>query len=815
MSATAQSVADTATYRDVMCRAWYITTDGVDDTSNNFSTSGDFPGNVTDVSKNISIPFGGGSQMLHEKTLRVYKQYGSTTDAYFAAWIDGINYWGGAQVYDNVTYSVPARAYTNPSAPSLNNASSVSSTSAVASWADPRDWGGDNTSDFTVQISGNSSFSGASTYNVYNVNSRSLTGLSPNTTYYIRVRAFNAAGDGSWSLIKSFTTDPNAPAAPSAVAVSRASDTQHVVTWTRNSTSAAPYQSQKVQRWDNVTAKWSTIFGTVSGTATSYTDRSTIANRRYVYRVQAVNTTATTTSSNAAAVYTTPSDPTNPAAVKSGSNIVVTWTNTCSYSEYETVVYESQDGGAYSTLATVAGGTASYTHVSPSTSVTHKYQIRHVTSSGPFLGSGYPSTNTVQLAAPPNAPTNLAPSGVAIDAVNDIALTWVHSPVDSSAQTKFQIQHRLAGAGAWTTIAVFTSTSSTWTLPADTYANGAGFEWQVKTWGIHATAGPYSAMASVTTSAIPTATISVPGASITTSTLTFTWSYYDAEGSAQAEWQAELLDGAGATVEFASDANAETTYTFGSPVADASSYTVRVQVRDGSGLWSAWDSWTFSVSYALPADVALAGVYDSGVMAITLTPDATDPGVTVDPASVAVQRRIDGGVWVTIAAELDPAAVFLDTKCATVGLNEYRAIVTSALPSSVTMSPVSITTADTRWSYLSYGPAFSIILRCYGNLEFGHGDGRDTVLNAFENRPKPVAVFGANTSSTLSVKADLDDDSTPLVDWRTAAREAETALVRIPTGRRDFGAISGFSASESDPFVTPISFTFTVVDFSG
>lgn len=641
-------------------------------------------------------------------------------------------------------------------------------------------------------------------------------------------------GAGATITTSGSTTIParayDAPAAPTSVAISRTSDTQLVVSWDINATATAPYGSQSVQRWDNVTNAWVTIItiGTdyFAAAAGSYTDTTTRANRRYKYRVRADSTGGTATSTESSALQTTPATPTGAAAVKSGSNIALTWAD--QHSSGMTVTYtveESQNGGAFASLVTgIAAGAQTYTHVAPSALVTHAYRVKAVSTVGATLSSGYSTSNTVQLAAPPNAPTSLSPSGVALDAVNATPLTWVHNPVDASPQARFQIEHRLTGAPLWTTVIAVVSTASTWTLPASTYANGTSFEWHVRTWGQAITGGSdamgasvYSSTASVTTSAIPTATISSPVAAstITTSTLALAWAYFDAEGTTQAEWQAELLDGASATVESASGVNADTTYTFATPVADASSYTVKVRVRDGSGLWSDWDSVAFSVSYLPPADVTLAASYDSGVMTITLTPVATDPGVTVDPATVAVQRRIVGGAWITIAAALDPDAVFIDTKCATVGLNEYRAIVTSALPSSVTMTAVSVTTADTRWSYLSYGPAFSIILRCYGNLEFGHADGRDIVLNAFENRPKPVAVFGANTSSTLSVKGDLDSDSTPLVDWRTAAREAETALVRTPAARRDFGAIGGFSASETDPFVTPISFTLTVVDFSG
>jgi len=121
-----------------------------------------------------------------------------------------------------------------------------------------------------------------------------------------------------------------APTAPSAVSTSRTSDTQLVTSWTNNSTggstTSAPYLSQNVQRKDNVNTSPVTVVTGLSGAATSFTDNTTIANRRYEYRVVAVNSTGSTTSAWAAATQTTPAGPSNAVATKSGSDIVTTFT---------------------------------------------------------------------------------------------------------------------------------------------------------------------------------------------------------------------------------------------------------------------------------------------------------------------------------------------------------------------------------------------------------------------------------------------------------------------------------------------------------
>jgi len=117
MDALFDIVTDTDTYMRIRARARYNSTGAVDDSVNDFTATGDMPGNVTNVDKDISIPYGGGSQILHDVSLTVDKTYGATQRIDFAASISGINYWGSGKVIDSWFYTVPARAYTAPSAP--------------------------------------------------------------------------------------------------------------------------------------------------------------------------------------------------------------------------------------------------------------------------------------------------------------------------------------------------------------------------------------------------------------------------------------------------------------------------------------------------------------------------------------------------------------------------------------------------------------------------------------------------------------------------------------------------------------------------
>lgn len=295
-----------------------------------------------------------------------------------------------------------------------------------------------------------------------------------------------------------------APAAQTSVSATYVSDTTGTVKWTRNTTAGAPYDSQELQQRAN-NGSWTTVTSSISGSATSYSDTNRI-NNKYEYRLRATNSAGTSGySSTSNAIWTTPDLPTGATRTTSGANQVISWTNAPPYTEFSTEVWSSANDAAYTLLATVAGPGTSYTHSSPSTATRWKYKVRHKTTSGTTLYSAYSAetTQTAGTTSAPAAPTNLSPSGgQVLDPTVATTLTWQHNPTDTTAQTKYQVQHRVVGAGTWTQTAVITSSVSQHVLAANTYASGQNIEWQVATYGASATQGAWSASATVTYTAI-------------------------------------------------------------------------------------------------------------------------------------------------------------------------------------------------------------------------------------------------------------------------------------------------------------------------
>lgn len=511
------------------------------------------------------------------------------------------------------------------------------------------------------------------------------------------------------------------PAAPSGVNVARVSDTQQTVTWTRNNTSSAPYTGQTVQRNVFSNGSWSgfTNYANVGATATSYTDTGTVADRAYDYRLTATNTSGTSGASAAAGtVYTTPAKPSTPVATKTGSgDIEINFSKNCTVSSVEHVIEHSADGGAFSVLATITTAQIPYTHVSPNTSQTHTYRVKNridnaSAEAGDNLESAYSSnSNTVQLTAPPNAPTNLSTDKSIFDEDLDQSVqTWVHNPVDSSAQRKRQIRVRRLGDVTWVEEATATiAVSSITRLPGDFsniagagLVNGETVEWQVRTWGAATTGGAdgtgasaWSATHTLTLRDRPTAAISSPTPSqvLTGSSVTVAWTYFQAQSSAQAAYSVQLKIGSNVVATKTGSGTATSVEFTG--LSNLTSYTASVVVTSADGLVSTADTEAFSTSFLPPVAVDATAVYfpDSASVAINLTPQAVVGGVTVDADHVTIERAINDGPWVTIGENIPPDSSVVDVKPTINGINRYRLTVYSATPSAIVLDRVHV--ADT------------------------------------------------------------------------------------------------------------------------
>lgn len=593
-----------------------------------------------------------------------------------------------------------------------------------------------------------------------------------------------------------------APGTPTNVAATRVSDTQATLTWQNNYPSNGAPETNDFEIKNN-NSGW-TSFTTLS--ATSSATISTAPNQKLEFHVRAWNSGAGVSawSASTAPIYTTPGAPTNATATKQANlDIAVAFTENVAYTEHEHEVWHGTVSGGTTTwdaapLATLASGVTSYTHVAPSASQVHVYRVRAKAGS-PALYSAYATTSSVQLLVAPNAPTwgnnpDYADRAAALD------VTWVHNSVDTSPQSAYELSTSTDGGTTWVSSGKVASTTSKRTLAASTYAANAAVTMRVRTWGAATTGGSdgtgasaWSANDLVTFKTAPTTSVTSPANSstYTDATLRTNISFTQAEAATFVKAELELKQGA--TLLETLTSTIRTGITFKTAVNNGTSYTVRARVQDSNGLWSAWATSTFTVTYQAPVPAVVKTTFlpDSGMGQLDLTIAAPGTGQAA-ATTVTITRTIDG-VTETVVQDypVSSALTFLDTTPVVRGTNTYTVTTKSSLGAQKTVT-ADLVTNELRRAYLSKGAGFASVGVFGANLKISEdlSVASDTVQAA--GRTKPIGLYGVETSVKLKVDSFIYEGLGSTVDQlRTLLLTPGKACYRDASGRRVFGSVQG------------------------
>ncbi|MGD0649781.1 MAG: fibronectin type III domain-containing protein [Verrucomicrobiia bacterium] len=134
-----------------------------------------------------------------------------------------------------------------------------------------------------------------------NVTNYNDTGLSPGTTYWYRVRAYNVSGDSDYSNQASAITPPLLT--PSALIATAISTNQINLSWTDNSDNEDGFKIERAQDVAGNPVAWTQI-ATVGVNTATYNDTGLPANKKYWYRVRAYNAQGNSNYSNQASATT-------------------------------------------------------------------------------------------------------------------------------------------------------------------------------------------------------------------------------------------------------------------------------------------------------------------------------------------------------------------------------------------------------------------------------------------------------------------------------------------------------------------------------
>lgn len=279
----------------------------------------------------------------------------------------------------------------------------------------------------------------------------SNTGLTCGSTYYYRIRAYNAGGDSAYTDPVQGVTVICSPAAPGGLSASSISMTELALTWVDNAENESGY---KVERSLDGTTGWNEI-ADLPQDSIAYSDTSLSCGTRYYYRVRAYNAGGYSGYSNKVNNMTRACIPTPPSNMNtttiSQTQIDLGWTDN-STNEQGFKVERSPDGVDNWTQIAVAGANAvAYSNTGLTCGSTWYYRTRAYNASG---DSAYTDpAQGLTVICNPTAPTGLS---AAVISQTELNLTWTDNAVNESG---YKVERSLDGTTDWTEIA---------DLPADT-----------------------------------------------------------------------------------------------------------------------------------------------------------------------------------------------------------------------------------------------------------------------------------------------------------------------------------------------------------
>ena len=634
-------------------------------------------------------------------------------------------------------------------------------------------------------------------------------------------RKTNTAGFPAVTSMSGYNTDSNdeptvgafyitSPDAPSSASVSRNSDTSQTISWTNNKDSDQPYDNLYLERYDNITGSY---YGkaTLSGSTTSYTDTTTVANRKYRYRIRAKNTAGYSSYAYTDYINTTPSKPTSVTATRVGTSVEITWGNPASNETALTIQRKtSTDGSSWSSYSTLSSSLAAnetnYTDNSPANY--NQYQVR-ADCTDPTLHSDYVESNVVQILTPPGVTSNLQPSdyeGVDID--GPIPITWQHNPVDGSGQTYFSIRFREYG-GAWSLYVNKYAREESYSNVSTASFTVGQWEYEVRTWGACTTGGESGdgsgyyegsgyELGSFTLATLPEGTITSPNTDpYPYSLLTVEWDYYQDESYDQINYLVNLYDSNDNLLESKTQSSSLTSVVFNYNLENDTTYKVTLQVQEENGLWSEETEQEFTTDFYTPPIPTFTLELDEDEGSIII--DITNPSPEGDEVATSyneVYRSIDGGDYELILTNITPNSAVTDYIPSIGGNNSYYVVAVSEIPSIAESSTDSLDVLINGRFFLNGGNEFEDYSNLRGDTKINESLGNETVLKKFEGRTYPVKYESSKLDQVINFSCDLPNDN--YENLKIIVEETGEKYYRDYTGRRFSCDISGCKFDKKD-----------------
>jgi len=340
----------------------------------------------------------------------------------------------------NEASATPTAPATKPGAP-RNLQATPGDGQVTLNWQPPSNDGGSPILLYTI-YRGNSSGGESFLITVPLVTTYTDATVTNGVTYYYKVSATNAIGEGPKSNEASAT--PSAPATPPGAPQGLSAtpgDTTVSLTWSPpSSNGGSPITNYKIYR--RTAGGGETLIATI-GNQLSYSDGGLTNGVTYYYKVSAVNNEGEGPKSNEASA--TPTAPATPPGAPQGlvatagdATVTLTWSAPSSnggspITNYR--IYRSTTGGGETPQATI-GNVLTYSDTAVTNGVTYYYEVSALNNVGEGPRSSEASATPIAPTTAPGAPRDLG--AVAGDAT--VALAWSSPSSDGgSAITNYKV----------------------------------------------------------------------------------------------------------------------------------------------------------------------------------------------------------------------------------------------------------------------------------------------------------------------------------------------------------------------------------------
>ncbi|WP_221407730.1 fibronectin type III domain-containing protein [Thermoflexibacter ruber] len=350
---------------------------------------------------------------------------------------------------------------TVPTAPNNLTATANSNTQITLNWTD----NSNNETGFRIERSTTAGSGFTELTNVEaNVTTFTNTNLQAGTTYFYRVRAYNAAGNSAYSNEASATTSqptPTTPTAPSSLTATANSTTQITLNWTDNATNETGFRIER----STTAGSGFTEIAQVGADLTTFTNTNLQAGTTYFYRVRAYNAAGNSAYSNEASATTlqpTPTTPTAPSSLTATANsttqITLNWTDNANNETGFKIERSNTAGSGFTEIAQVGANVTTFINNNLQAGTTYFYRVRAYNATGNSAYSNEASATTLQPApTAPTAPINLKATS---PIQGQIVLNWDDNAND---ETGFKIERSTTSGSGFAEIAQVTANVTTYT----------------------------------------------------------------------------------------------------------------------------------------------------------------------------------------------------------------------------------------------------------------------------------------------------------------------------------------------------------------